>query len=523
MIFKGLIKKGSYYDSVSLMILSKELNKLDGIVDSSIVMGTAENKALLSAVGLNLEVFHDAGETDILIGIKASSLPAAENALQKIDQLFNDLQHHQDQSTDKNVHSFGAALKQLPEANLSLISIAGKYAAGEAMKALKQGLHVMIFSDNVSIAEEYELKQYAHDHELLLMGPDCGSAIINGIPLGFANVVQKGNIGIVAASGTGLQEVSSVISNHGAGISQAIGTGGRDIRKEIGGIMFLDALKVLGDDEETKVIVMISKPPHPDVLQKIADHVKKIKKPVIGILIGGNPEILRQAGVIPAITLEQAGLYAAAVSKGKETGSIDNDLAQRKTGIVALASTSGKGLQGKFLRGLFSGGTLCDETQLVLKDTIGYTYSNSPLNVDFRLTDLWKSRENSIIDLGEDEFTQGRPHPMIDYSLRNKRILQEVSDTDVAVILLDVVLGYGSHPDPASELVPVIHESKKISPAILFIGSVTGTDQDPQNKKNIVRELEKAGMIIMPSNVAASELAGQIIHQLSSKQPSRSI
>ena len=317
MIIKGLIKKGAYYDSVSLMIVSKELNKLEGIIDSSVVMGTSENRKLLQAVGLNLKDFEDSGETDILIGIRASTVAMADNAIQKIDQLFKDLQLHQNNTIHQKVHSLEEAFKQLPGANLSLISVAGKYAALEAMKALKLGLHVMIFSDNVSITEEIELKQYAHDHELLLMGPDCGSAIINGIPLGFANVVQRGNIGIVAASGTGLQEVSSVISNNSAGISQAIGTGGRDVRKEIGGIMFLEALKVLSDDEETKVIVLISKPPHPDVLEKIGAEIKKVRKPVISILIGGDTEVLRQTGAVPAFTLEEAGLFAVSVSKGK--------------------------------------------------------------------------------------------------------------------------------------------------------------------------------------------------------------
>jgi succinyl-CoA synthetase alpha subunit len=516
MIVTGLIKKGVYYDSVSLMILSKELNKLEGIIDSSVVMGTSENRTILSAVGLDLKEFDDADETDILIGISASTRSAADNALLKIDQMFKDLQRRPDNTTDQNAHNFEEALKQLPGANLSLISIAGKYAAAEAMKALKTGLHVMIFSDNVTLAEEIELKQYAHDHGLLLMGPDCGSAIINGIPLGFANAVQRGDIGIVAASGTGLQEVSSVISNNAAGISQAIGTGGRDIRKETGGAMFLDALKALNEDQETKVIVMISKPPHPDVLQKIATELKKIKKPVIGILIGGDPEVLTQAGAIAARTLEEAGLLAAALSSGQDPGSVDKSLADRKTGLGILAEKLAKDKKGKFLRGLFSGGTLCDEAQLILKESVGFVYSNSPLHADFLLTDLWKSRENSIIDLGEDEFTHGRPHPMIDFSLRNKRLLEEAADAGVAVMLLDIVLGYGSHPDPASELVPAIMKAKELSPDILFIGSVTGTSQDPQNRKNVIHELEKAGMIILPSNAAASELAGEIIQKISS-------
>ena len=518
MTVKGLVKKGIYFDSVSLMIVSKELNKLDGIIDSSVIMGTKENKEILRAVGLDLMEFEAAGETDILIGVRASDETAADQAIRKVDQLFKDLQHHEEKSGGQKIYSFEEALKQLPGADLSLISVAGKYAAAEAMKALRMGLHVMVFSDNVSLEEEIELKQYSRSQGLLVMGPDCGSAIINGIPLGFANVVPRGDIAIVAASGTGLQEVTSVISNNGAGISQAIGTGGRDLRKEVGGIMFLEAMKALNEDEETKVIVMVSKPPHPDVLKKIEGEVRKFTKPVIAILIGGDPEVFHQTNVIPAGTLEEAGLFAAAVSVGKDIESIKKHISKRKAEIGIQAGKLAHSLKGKFLRGLFSGGTLCDEAQLVLQEYIGNVYSNTPLHKDFRLTDLWKSKENSIIDMGEDEFTQGRPHPMIDYTLRIKRILEEASDPQVAVILLDVVLGYGSHPDPASELVPAILKVMESSPGTLIIGSVTGTDRDPQDRKKVVSELEKAGMIIMPSNVAASQLAGQIIQDLSKEK-----
>lgn len=517
MIVKGIIKKGLYFDSVSLMIISKEVNKLDGVTDSSVIMGTSENKKILKAVGLFPDEFEDSGETDILVGIKAVSDSAADLAIQRVDQLFKDLQQQSRSESKQSARSLTDALKILPDANLSLISIAGKYAAKEAMKALKAGLHTMVFSDNVSIEEELVLKQFAKDHGLLVMGPDCGSAIINGIPLGFANVVNKGNIGIVAASGTGLQEVTAVISNNGGGISQAIGTGGRDVRKEIGGIMFLEVLRALNKDEATDVIVMISKPPHPDVIKEIGEELNNISKPVVAILIGGDTKILKQVNVIPAHTLEEAGLFAVAISQGNDIGVINKNLKERKTETALLAKKLSGNLKGKFMRGLFSGGTLCDEAQLALKEIIGDVYSNSPLNPDFQLKDLWKSKENSIIDLGEDEFTQGRPHPMIDYSLRNSRIIEEATDPGVAVILLDVVLGYGSHPDPASELIPAMKKAKEISPGIVFICSVTGTDQDPQDRKKTVQQLTQAGMVIMPSNVAASELSGEIIKILSVK------
>jgi FdrA protein len=243
----------------------------------------------------------------------------------------------------------------------------------------------------------------------------------------------------------------------------------------------------------------------------ICDEIKNISKPVIGILIGGDPEILRKAGATAANTLEEASLLAVAVSKGSDPKMAYNNLENRKKEIQQKVTELTKNAKGKYLRGLFSGGTLCDEAQLIMKESLGFVYSNSPLNPDYLLKNLWKSQENTIIDLGEDEFTSGRPHPMIDFSIRQKRIIDEASDKEVAVILLDVVLGFGSNLDPASELIPAIIKAKEISPSIIFICSVTGTDGDPQNRKKVAETLQNAGVIVMPSNAAAAELAEGII------------
>jgi len=513
LITKGIIKKGEYFDSVTLMLLSKEINKTEGVSESSVVMGTKENKSILEASGLLIKDFDATSDNDLLICIKADNEKIIQDVFENMDTLFKNIRHKKEDTGEISPKSFDGAVQVMPEANLSLISVAGKYAAREAMKALKSGLHVMIFSDNVSIEDELKLKQYAASKGLLVMGPDCGTAIINGAPLAFANVVNRGNIGIVAASGTGLQEVSCIISNEGAGISQAIGTGGRDVKKEIGGIMFLQALQALNEDKETEVIVLVSKPPHEDVLNKIAAEIKKIKKPVVAIFIGGSAEIIEKSGAIPASTLEETALIAVALSKGKKVDNIKSDIQKSDEAIKVLATALLKNKNNKqiYLRGLFSGGTLCDETQLILKDYIGYVYSNGPLNKDFQLKDAWKSEKNSIVDFGEDEFTVGRPHPMIDYTLRNKKIVEEASDPEVVVILLDVVLGYGSNMNPAAELVPAIKKAKAISPDITIICSITGTENDPQNRADVKTQLENAGAIVMQSNAAASKLAAYII------------
>jgi succinyl-CoA synthetase alpha subunit len=515
-IIKGKIIKGEYFDSVTLMLLSKEINKTEGVTDSAVVMGTKENKSILETSGLLIPDFNNTADNDLLVCIKAENEKIIDGVLENLESLFKKIRNKNDDAEDFSPKSLDGAIKILPGANLSLISVAGKYAAREAMKALKNGLHVMIFSDNVSIEDELELKRYAASNGLLVMGPDCGTAIINGAPLAFANVVNRGNIGIVAASGTGLQEVSCVISNEGAGISQAIGTGGRDVKKEIGGIMFIRAMQALNNDKETVVIVLVSKPPHDDVLGKICNEIINIKKPVVAIMIGGNAEKIKEAGAIPASTLEETGLIAAALSKGKDIKSIKTDLSKSEEDIKALASgfSKHKNKKQKYLRGLFSGGTLCDEAQLIFNDTIGFVYSNTPLNKDYKLLDSWKSKQNCVIDLGEDEFTVGRPHPMIDYTLRNKKIIEEAADPEVAVILLDVVLGYGSNLNPAEELVPAIKKAKKISTEISIICSITGTDNDPQNRVYVKQQLENAGALVMRSNAAASKLASYILKQL---------
>jgi len=513
-MIKGIIKKGEYYDSVSLMLVAKEINKMPGIEDSSVVMGTKENLAILKNAELLVSELEKAGDTDLIIVVKAQEEKLANDAINNVAALLKEMRNKKDKGDNFTPKSFDSALTLMPEANLSLISIAGKYAAAEAQKAIENNMHVMIFSDNVSIEDEFMLKQMADAKGLLVMGPDCGTAIINGIPLAFANVVNSGNIGLVGASGTGLQEVTSIISMNGGGISQAMGTGGRDVKREIGGIMFISALKALANNDKTKVICLVSKPPHAEVLQKIATVVKSITKPVVAIFIGADKELIEKSGAIAAESLEEAALFSVALAEGKAVDAVRVELTERNKEIQKLASEVAKNTKGKYLRGLFSGGTLCDEAQLILRKTIGNVYSNTPLHPDFKLQDVWKSKGHTILDLGDDEFTAGRPHPMIDFSLRTKRIVEEAKDKEVAIIMLDVVLGYGSNMHPDVELVPAITLAKEISPGLQVICAITGTDKDPQNLSKIKTALEKTGVIVMPSNVAAAELCGDIIQLL---------
>ncbi len=510
MVLKGIVKKGEYFDSISLMIVAQAVNRLEDCLDSAVVMGTRENRAILESAGMLLPEFAAANDADLLVAVKTETEEKAETVLAKIDEQLLQLRKKDESTEDFTPKSLDGALKVLPDANLSLISVAGKYAAAEAWKALEHGLHVMIFSDNVPLEEEIELKKYAKERGLLVMGPDCGTAIINGVPLAFANVVNRGGIGVAAASGTGLQEVTCLISNAGEGISQAIGTGGRDIKEEVGGIMFVSAMEALAKDENTKVVLLVSKPPHNTVLEKIGKTIETIHKPVAAVFLGADKKTLEVYDFAAADTLEEAAALAVRLlkepCKPMPTGP-DEPFRQ----IAEKESKPGKGSDQKYLRALYSGGTFCGEAQVILGKSMDNIFSNAPLGNSKKLEDSNKSREHTIVDMGEDEFTRGKPHPMIDYSTRNRRILDEANDPETAVILLDVVLGYGSNPDPLSDIVPAITKAREIAKQngryLPIVCSVTGTDNDPQNRSKVVNGIKNTGAIVMESNAAACKVA----------------
>jgi len=497
----GRIKQGFYFDSVTLMRVGRELSGAPGVVDASVVMATEANKSILDMSGLLIPEFKKTGDQDLLIVVKAKDAASAKDALAKAEELLSRKKKPaaEDGAQAPAPRDIPSAAAALPGANLALISVAGRYAAREARKALDAGLHVMLFSDNVSIEDEVALKKAAHKKGLLVMGPDCGTSIINGVPLAFANVVPRGPIGIVGASGTGTQEVTCIVANEGSDISQAIGTGGRDVKDAVGGISFLDAMQALADDPETKVIVLVSKPPQPAVLKKVYSLIRKTKKPVVALFLG--------EGGMPA-TLEQAAHLAVAQVKGVDPVKAMDRLTKRDAILMdeahALIAKRRKA-KGRYLRGLFSGGTFCAEAQVVLDGILRQMTSNAPLGDTRKLKNAWKPEKNALVDLGEDEFTVGRAHPMIDFTLRKKMILDEAANPETAVILLDVVLGHGANLDPAAELVPVI---RKASKQVFVVAGVTGTIGDPQNRARVVEALREAGAHVQLTNAAACKLAG---------------
>ncbi|MGH4124545.1 MAG: acyl-CoA synthetase FdrA [Clostridium sp.] len=513
------IRKNTYYDSVALMLITKEIKKLLKVKQVIVGMGTELNIELVENLGLSNDEIRKLTPGDFFIAAESDEENAIEIIVKKVDELLNTKGDNHDLSSEYKPTTLSAAVNHLEGANMAIISLPGKYAAHEARKALSNNLNVMLFSDNVTLEEEIELKQIGRDKGLLVMGPDCGTAIINGIPLCFANVVRRGDIGIVGASGTGTQEVCVIIDKMGGGVSQVIGTGGRDLKSAVGGIMMIEGFKALIHDEGTKVIVLISKPPAPEVAEKILNMVKTTNKPVVACFIGGDRCEIEKKGACSCLNLEDAGRKAVLLSKGNKiddfTGFTLSDIE-----IEGIVQAECKKLSSdqKYLRALYTGGTLADEAMKMLGKEGYKIHSNIPLSPELKLVDVRISVEHTCIDLGDDEFTVGKPHPMIDPVARVERLPVEAEDGEVAIVLMDFVLGYGSNIDPAGEMINSIIDAKKTmdnkNKYLCVIGYICGTQADPQNYKSQSEKLEKAGVILMPSNAQAVKLCSLILGRL---------
>ena len=518
------VKPSAYHDSVTLMLVAQAVLKLPGVQDAAVVMGTPANREIIDAAGLLTPEAAGARPDDLLIVIKAEDEASALAALAQAEEILAARAPRAETGAAQRPKSLASAIAAKPGANLAVISVAGRYAAGEARTALENGLHVLLFSDNVPLEEEIALKKLAAERGLLCMGPDAGTAIINGVALGFANAVPRGSVGLVSAAGTGLQGVTCGLARAGAGVSQAIGTGGHDLSEAVGGATMLAGLAALQADPDTGVIVLISKPPAAAVAARVLAEVKRSNKPTVVCFLGADPGPIEAAGAIPATNLTQAAALAAAVATATATGVNWCDalvrLEEASVGLIALAAVEqAKLAPGQYaLRGLFAGGTFCYEAQLILKNLPEPVYSNAPLVPANKMSDSHVSRGHFCIDLGEDEFTQGRLHPMIDPSLRNRRIVQEARDPATAVILLDIVLGYGAHPDPAGATVEAIREAQRAAAEagrhIVFIASICGTEADPQPLSQQEQKLRAAGVIVLPDNASAARLAGLVTQAL---------
>ncbi|HET7421660.1 MAG TPA: hypothetical protein VFL27_14875 [Candidatus Dormibacteraeota bacterium] len=460
------VRRHTYLDSVFLMRVAQGLQAGSGVTDVAALMATPANKQLLFEAGFSGPEVESAGADDLVVGITARSEPEAEAALSGLDRLLAAPM----QDASHVARSWDEALAVLPGANLAVISVPGDYAAPEIEHALSRGLHVFCFSSNVSLGDEARLKQLASSRGLLLMGPDCGTAIIAGKGIGFSNAVRRGPIGIVGGSGTGIQAVSCLIDAAGSGISHAIGCGSRDLLDEIGGITTFAGLRALAGDPETKAIVVVSKTPGPKTRARLAELTAASPKPIVTCFLGG-PDAGSAATFDDAVA-QALRLVGVGVAANGETPAPPAHIRGRA-------------------RGLFAGGSLRYEAERILQ--------RAGVSAD----------RFELLDMGSEEITRGRAHPMIDPRLRAQRILESARDSSVGLLLLDFVLGRGAAMDPVGDLIPAIGEARRRGSVV--VASVVGSDRDPQGLERQRTALRQAGVVVLSSSARAAAYVAEAL------------
>jgi succinyl-CoA synthetase alpha subunit len=499
------------------MLTAKAVKETHGIKEVFMLMGTEANLEILKSIGLSAPEAEQATPNDLVIAVDGETDVLVEEAFKTALERLHNRERQMDEEEEYRPVSLETALKMAPDANLVLISVPGAYAAREAGKALDHGLHVMLFSDNVSLEDEVRLKKRASEEGLLMMGPDCGTAVISGKPLGFANLVREGEIGLVAASGSGLQEVCCRIHDLGGGLSQAIGTGGRDLHAQVGGRMMLMGIEALQRDSKTKVIVVLSKPPAEKVAEKVVAKLEETQKPGVVHFVGQNPKDW-SGRLRYAADLEEAAGMAVALCRGEDYPGRALSLSEGALDAIVERETCSMSLNQRYLRGLYAGGTLADEAMILLEREGVEVFSNIQTKPERILRDPHVSQAHSIIDLGEDRFTQGRPHPMIDSSIREERLSREMEDPEVALLLMDFVLGYGAHEDPCGAMLGALSRAKQRAEErggnLSVVASIVGTAADFQDLAEQRQKLESAGCVVMPSNYQAAMLAAKILKAL---------
>ena len=474
MVTRGRVRPDAFVDSVALMQVTERVRALPGVRAAALVMATDLNRRLLDEADLLPAEAKRAGPADLVIAVRAESPAAADAALAEAEGFLAARRDDHGAQRSEPPRSIVGAARRLPGANVAVVSVPGAHATAEAHQALSAGLHVFLFSDGVPLADEILLKERAGARGLLVMGPECGTSLVNGVGLGFANRVRQGHVGLVAASGTGLQEVSSLIHGLGAGVSQGIGTGGRDLHEAVGGLATLQVLSWLARDPETRVIGIVSKAPSPAVAARVLEAAGATGKPVVAYLPGWS-------GTPPARVVSVPTLDAAALACVRALG--------RKRPAFGPARGPRPRRPGRGgVLGLFTGGTLCEEARAIVGDA-----------------------GRAFVDFGESEYTRGRPHPIIDPSLRSAAVARAGGDRGVAVVLVDLILGDGAHPDPAGALAVAIGEARararRARRMLEVVAHVVGTDADPQGLADQERKLRRAGARVCPTNRLAAEVA----------------
>jgi len=503
-----IVEPHRYYDSVFLMRISRALEMLPDIDQATVAMGTPANLENLERVGFSLSAEASTpSANDLIIAIESRSADAFVHAREELEVLLAG-EAETEGASARPAATLQEAINRDPQTTLALISVPGAYAAREARQALRRGLHVMLFSDNVEVKDEIALKDDAVEKGLLMMGPDCGTAIINHTPLGFANAIRPGRIGIIGASGTGIQEVSSLIDRFGAGISQAIGTGGRDLSEAVAGRMTCFAIRALAEDASTDVIVVVSKAPAPKVAEHVITTLQETDVPAVVHFVGCTDAMDTRGHILFTDTLAETAVVACRligrpVPLADEPGQPANLLSLPASGLV---------------HGFFCGGTLCQEAwSLLARDGLDI-HSNVAADPAWKVAANETPAGHVVWDLGDDKFTVGRPHPMIEPHLRDNRVAEAGENPQVAVVLADCVIGYGAHDDPAAGLANAAARARETARQsnrdLLVVASITGTDKDPQRYAEQRTCLEEAGVIVAPDNAAAARQALVIVRAL---------
>lgn len=494
MVRSTKILQSKYCDSVVLMRVASQLKKIEAVSEVAMFMGTEGNHDLLHQAGLATAESKQAGPNDLIIVAEAANQELCTSILGQAETMINEGSKNTETTLDYKPRTLETALRMLPDASLAAISVPGEYAARETHKCLSKGLNVFLFSDNVPLEDELKLKQLARKKNLLLMGPDCGTSYINGTALGFANVVRPGPIGCIAASGTGLQAVVCCLARMGVGISHAIGVGGRDLSRDIDGTMTKYCLELLEDDPNTEVIVLISKPPHEQVIRSLQEICSDMTTPVIACFQGAD-EV--HAPLLHAVTLDEAAHMAAALQQ--KTTYTAKPFTDPEHVRSLLTESNGRD-DGKRIIGLFAGGTLAKEAHLLLSEVSAETAMNRE-----------EDAGHFIIDLGDDQYTVGRPHPMLAPEIRSEKLIELAERGSLAscgVLLFDLVLGNGSHHDPATVLadsIAVLRDRYAFSGAA--IAAVIGTGDDPQDFESQKSTLQDAGITVFDTNSEAVRMA----------------
>ena len=511
----NIVKKNFFRDSVQMMQFSQQLRDEQGVTDAAIVMATELNKNTLKNMDLLTEDGIAATENDTLISINCEDENSFNNATQKAEQLLVSTSI----KAKNEFTSLASALDSFSNANIASLSIPGQFVKEIATELLEKKLHLFVFSDHVSLDDEIYLKNLALEKNVLFMGPEAGTSILSGNVFGFGNRIRKGSVGIIGASGTGIQESTTLLDLFGEGISHAIGVGGRDLQKDVGGMMTMKSMEIFEDDPNTKAVLLVSKPVDDDVRNIIINKINNFSKKYYVLCLIGDKENCEDSTKIKFSKSIQTSVLKILQSLNGDIYKKTKDVVKNQVDdSIKLAESLSKDLneEQKFVRGFFAGGTLCYESKILLEQIVGKVYSNLSSDDAYSITGDAPSKENTLIDFGEEQFTSARPHPIIDPLLRKNRILEEAHDPNVGVIIIDIICGINAAKNTmafhAETIKKAIQIAKEKGRKLFVFTYICGTEKDVS--ENELQMLRDSGAKIFTSNALMSFASALVVNNL---------